>query len=77
MSLTSFCQDSHGSFEIYGQIMADGGYNFNSIDPAWFDMMRPSKLPSYKGQYGPEGNTFFGVRQTKLGVKSNTPTSLG
>ena len=57
--------------------MADVGYNFNSIDPVWFDMMRPSKLPSFKDQYGPEGNVFFGVRQTKLGVRSNVPTSLG
>ncbi len=77
ISLNSFCQDNKSSFELYGQIMADGGYNFNSIDPAWFDMMRPSKLPSYKDQYGTEGNFFFGVRQTKIGVKSSVPTSLG
>ena len=57
--------------------MVDAGYNFNSIDPVWFDMMRPSKLPSYKNQYGTDGNVFFGVRQTKLGVKSNTPTRFG
>lgn len=57
--------------------MTDAGYNFNSIDPAWFDMMRPSALPSYENEFGPEGNVFFGVRQTKLGIKSNTPTRLG
>src|SRR5262245_45052536 len=45
-SIHSFCQDNKSSLELYGQIMADGGYNFNSIDPVWFDMMRPSKLPS-------------------------------
>src|SRR5262245_4539902 len=72
-----FGQASDNSFELYGQIMVDAGYNFNSIDPAWFDMMRPSKLPSYENQYGTEGNTFFGVRQTKLGVKTRTKTSLG
>lgn len=65
------------NFELYGSIIADAGYNFNSIDPAWFDMMRPSRLPSYENQFGPNGNVFFGVRQTKLGVKSNTKTSLG
>src|ERR1043165_5752379 len=57
--------------------MVDAGYNFNSIDPNWFDVMRPSKLPSYKNEYGPDGNVFFSVRQTKLGVRSNTPTRLG
>jgi hypothetical protein len=40
-------------------------------------MMRPSKLPSYKNQYGSEGNFFAGVRQTKLGIKSSTTTGLG
>lgn len=57
--------------------MADAGYNFNAIDPNWFDMMRPSKLPSYKNEFGPNGNVFFGVRQTKLGIKTSSITSLG
>lgn len=76
-SLYSFAQEKKSSFEIYGTAMVDAGYNFNSIDPNWFDVMRPSKLPSYKNQYGPDGNVFFSVRQTKLGVKSSTPTNLG
>src|SRR5436190_5003315 len=76
-SLYSFAQEKKSSFEIYGTAMVDAGYNFNSIDPDWFDMMRPSKLPSYKNEYGTDGNVFFGVRQTKLGIKSTTPTHLG
>ena len=72
-----FCQEKKSSFELYGQIMTDAGYNFNSIDPDWFDVMRPSKLPSYENQYGTDGNIFFSVRQTKFGIKSNTPTRLG
>jgi hypothetical protein len=76
-SLYSFAQEKKSSFEIYGTAMVDAGYNFNSIDPNWFDVMRPSRLPSYKDQYGPDGNVFFSVRQTKLGVKSSTPTRLG
>lgn len=77
VSLFSLAQEKKGSFEIYGTAMADAGYNFNTIDPNWFDVMRPSKLPSYKNQYGPDGNVFFSVRQTKLGVKSTTTTRLG
>src|SRR5215470_6833004 len=73
----AFAQEKKSSLEIYGQIMADAGYNFNSLDPNWFDVMRPTKLPSYKDQFGPDGNIFFSVRQTKFGIKSNTPTSLG
>ncbi|PWT98239.1 MAG: hypothetical protein C5B52_12545 [Bacteroidetes bacterium] len=72
-----FCQDSTKSIEIYGAASMDAGYNFNSIDPAWFDMMRPTKLPAYEGQFGPSGNTYFGVRQSKFGVKTSYPTSMG
>ena len=77
ISLYSFAQEKKGSFELYGTAMVDAGYNFNSIDPNWFDVMRPSKLPSYQNEYGPDGNVFFSVRQTKLGIKSSTPTRLG
>ena len=77
LPIYSFTQDKKGSFELYGQIMADAGYNFNSIDPDWFDVMRPSKLPSYANEFGTSGNIFFSVRQTKLGIKSSTPTRLG
>lgn len=75
--ISSFAQANINSFELYGHIMTDAGYNFNSIDPNWFDVMRPSKLPSFKNQFGPEGNVFFSVRQTKLGVRSYTATRLG
>jgi hypothetical protein len=77
ISIYSFAQEKQNSFEIYGTTMVDAGYNFNSIDPNWFDVMRPSKLPSYKNEYGPGGNVFFSVRQTKLGIKSSTQTGLG
>src|SRR6187549_1446353 len=76
LPLFSFSQDKN-SFEIYGFILTDGGYNFNSIDPDWFDVMRPTKLPKYKGQYGPAGNFFLSVRQTRLGVRSITKTKFG
>ena len=44
----SFAQTDKNYFEVYGFILTDGGYNFNSIDPNWFDVMRPTKLPKYK-----------------------------
>jgi DcaP outer membrane protein len=73
----SFAQIDKNTFEIYGFILTDGGYNFNSIDPDWFDVMRPTKLPKYKNQFGPAGNYFISVRQTRLGVRSSTKTKLG
>lgn len=65
------------SFEVYGHVMTDIGYNFGQTNPDWFDVVRPTKLPAYENQYGTEGNVYFSVRQTRLGFKSWTPTSLG
>jgi hypothetical protein len=64
-------------FQVYGHVMTDMGYNANQIQPDWFDVVRPTKLPTIKNQYGTDGNVFFGVRQTRLGVKSSTQTSMG
>lgn len=36
------------SLEIYGFVMMDAGYNFNQIHPDWFDVIRTTKLPSFK-----------------------------
>jgi len=69
--------DAKPSFEIYGFAMMDIGHDFKQIDPAWFDTMRVSKLPSFEDQFGHNNNTFAGVRQSRLGVRSTTPTALG
>jgi hypothetical protein len=65
------------SVDIYGFVMTDSGYNFGVIDPDWFDVVRPTKLPAYPGEFGSNGNTYFGVRQTRFGVKTFTPTPAG
>jgi opacity protein-like surface antigen len=65
------------SMEIYGFVQADAGYNFNQINPNWFDVVRPSKLPSVTNQFGASGNTYFSVRQTRFGVKNYFRTPLG
>jgi hypothetical protein len=33
------------SVDFYGFAMLDSGYDFGQIDPAWFDVIRPTKLP--------------------------------
>jgi hypothetical protein len=65
------------SINFYGYVMTDAGYNFGSINPNWFDVERPTQLPAFQGEFGPNGSTFFGVRQTRFGVKTFTPTPLG
>src|SRR5262249_54457429 len=65
------------TFEIYGFAMLDIGHDFKQIHPDWFDTMRVTKLPSVEDEFGRDNNTFAGVRQSRLGVRSSTPTSLG
>jgi len=65
------------TLDLYGFAMLDSGYNFGQIDPDWYDVVRPTKLPSYPNQFGSSGNVYASVRQTRFGVKSSTPTHLG
>jgi hypothetical protein len=74
---TPTAQDPKPSLEVYGFAMLDFGQNFNTINPNWFDTMRLTKLPKVEGQFGKDGSTFAGVRQSRLGVRTSTPTDLG
>src|SRR5499427_10068862 len=65
------------TLDLYGFAMLDSGYDFKTNDPNWFDVIRPTKLPSAPGQFAPDGKVYYGVRQTRFGVKSSTPTALG
>ena len=65
------------SFQIYGFAMLDAGYQFKQNQSDWFDVLRVTKLPSFKNEFAPDGKVFYGVRQTRLGVKSSTPTKYG
>jgi hypothetical protein len=70
-------QDKVKAMEIYGFIMMDAGHNFRQIDPNWFDVVRPTKLPAFPDEFGTDGNTYFSVRQTRFGVKNWFNTSMG
>jgi hypothetical protein len=63
--------------EVYGFVMTDFGFDFNQINPDWFDVERPTKLPSFHNEFGRDGRTFAGVRQTRFGVKGFEPTKYG
>jgi hypothetical protein len=63
--------------DIYGFAQLDIGFDFRTTDPNWFDVNRPSKLPSFRGEFGRSGNTFVSVRQSRFGVKGFTPTDWG
>ena len=63
--------------EIYGFAMTDVGYRTGQINPDWFDVIRPTKMPASENEYGADGSAYFSVRQTRFGVKSWFPTKLG
>ena len=64
-------------FELYGFVMADAIFDVTGIDPTWLGAARPSKLPSFENQFGEKGNFYFGVGQSRIGVKPHVPTPLG
>jgi outer membrane DcaP-like protein len=60
--------------DLYGFAMLDMGYETGQQDPDWFDVVRPTKLPSFEDEFGGDGHTYAGVRQSRLGVKGFIPT---
>ena len=70
-------EEDKKTMEIYGFIMMDAGYNADQIHPDWYDVVRPSKLPAFKNEFGTDGQTYFSVRQTRLGLKNYIQTPAG
>ncbi len=64
-------------FELYGHVMLDAGYDTGQVDPDWYDVLRPTKLPSFPNEFGTDGNVYYSVRQTRFGLRTSTPTDLG
>src|SRR5687768_3523808 len=74
----AFAQDDGGTrLDITGFAMLDMGYQVNQNHPDWFDVLRPTKLPSFDDEFAPDGSWFAGVRQSRLGFRSYTPTEMG
>ncbi|MDZ7614080.1 MAG: DcaP family trimeric outer membrane transporter [Flavobacteriaceae bacterium] len=64
-------------FVMYGQVMTDVGYNTGQVNPDFFDVMRPTQLPSFENEYGLDGNFAFSVRQSRMGFRSYFDTKFG
>ncbi len=63
--------------EFFGQIVADLIHDFNTNDPVWFDVVRPSRLPAFEDEFGEDGHSYFSVRPTRFGSRLTIPTSAG
>jgi len=69
--------DENTKVDLYGFVMVDMGYDFERINPDWYDALRPTKLPAFADEFGHNGNFWASVRQSRLGVKTWTPTKIG
>src|SRR5262249_33734764 len=63
--------------EIYGFGQADAIVEFEQINPDWYDVLRPSKLPAFHHEFGRDGHFYLSPRQSRFGAKANIPTENG
>ena len=70
-------RDTSPSFSIYGFAQTDAIYDFRQNNPAWFDVNRPSELPTFTHEFGRDGRTWLSVRQTRFGVSASLPARGG
>ncbi|MGD8577138.1 MAG: DcaP family trimeric outer membrane transporter [Thiohalophilus sp.] len=64
-------------YDFYGFIQLDAIYDFNRMNSAWKDSLRPSQICSGTVGCGTDGESILSVRQTRFGVATTTPTDLG
>ena len=74
-----FKRDTPGgtSIALSGQMALDMGYQTKQSNPDFTSILRPTQLPSYENEYGKNGEFYASVRQSRLGITTNTPTSMG
>ena len=58
------------NLELYGFIHLDAIQDFNRVNPDWDATLRPSRIPTIKGEFGSDGQSVFSVRQSRLGAKA-------
>jgi hypothetical protein len=61
-------RDHH--LELYGFAQLDAIQDFDRVNPDWDATLRPSRIPTLKGQFGSDGQSVFSVRQSRLGAKA-------
>src|SRR5437763_4972091 len=61
---------AENNLELYGFLQLDAIQDFNRVNPKWDATLRPSRIPTTKGQFGDNGQSIFSVRQSRLGAKA-------
>jgi hypothetical protein len=63
--------------QIYGFAALNLISDFDQVNPDWYDMLRATKLPAFPDEFGENDHFWASARQTRFGVRSWLPTSLG
>ena len=63
--------------DFYGFVMVDAIFDHTGIEGDWLGAARPTRLPAFEDEFGGPGQFFFGVKQTRFGLKAHAPTKLG
>src|SRR5262245_32219218 len=62
------------TLDIDGSVQADAIVDFKRNDPSWYDVNRPSKLPSDPLAFGRDHHFYLSPRQSHFGVTGDLPT---
>jgi hypothetical protein len=65
--------DTIPRMEIYGFAQGDAIVDMRRNDPNWFDVNRPTRLPSFGSEFNANGNFYLSARQSRFGVKATLP----
>ena len=57
-TVAAHAESGDTTLDLYGFAMLDTGYQSGQNDPDWFDVVRPTKLPSFEDEFGEDGEWF-------------------
>ena len=63
------------TFEVDGVLQADYVQDFKRVDKNWEDTLRPSRIPTQKGQFGSDVHASVSARQSGFGFNAGTPVA--
>jgi hypothetical protein len=63
------------TFEVEGVLQADYVQDFKRVDRNWDDTLRPSRIPTQKGQFGSDGHASVSARQSGFGFNAAAPVA--
>lgn len=71
-------QERKMDIEFTGMFWMNTSYNFQSSDPNWLEMLRPSKILTEQGQpFSENGEFAIGIRPSRFGFNSRQQTDKG